>query len=93
MGGIPPNHPKLDHFSIETYGFGVHPFQETSTWNVIFPRPVGFFYLAIVTTSGWCTETLDLKFGFLRKMGYPGISGYTIGFFHTSNPLLYCPTE
>ena len=24
--GYPPNHPNLDHFSIETYGFGVPPF-------------------------------------------------------------------
>ena len=23
--GVPPNHPKLDHLSIETYGFGVPP--------------------------------------------------------------------
>ena len=27
--GVPSNHPKLDHFSIETYGFGDHPFSET----------------------------------------------------------------
>jgi hypothetical protein len=23
--GLPPNHPKLDHFSIETHGFGGNP--------------------------------------------------------------------
>ena len=30
--GVPPN-PKLDHFGIETHGFGDPPFQETPKYR------------------------------------------------------------
>jgi hypothetical protein len=35
--GVPLNQPKLDHFSIETHGFGDPPFQETAIYYTLVP--------------------------------------------------------
>jgi hypothetical protein len=32
--GVPPNHPILENYSIEAYGFGDFPFLETTKWFV-----------------------------------------------------------
>ena len=35
--GVPLNQPKVDHFSIETFGFGDPPFQENPIYYILAP--------------------------------------------------------
>ena len=70
----PPNHPKFDHFSLETCGFGDLPFSETSTCKTkVFRYAIGSPHAKGRSgreVEGWCLLRFRNRFNHNCTQGF-----------------------